>query len=365
MKLTCNREQFLAAFQTAAAVAPSRNIKPILQNVKLEVTKDSAIIMATDLEIGIRVNVSGVEVERAGVVLLPVANVGTFLRESSSETVSLECDEKSALLRSGTSKFRIPTQPLNDFPAVPTFNESKSRSIPARLLREMFRRTAFATGDHERFIMNGVFLDIKGESATAVGCDSHRMSTMKGSVTAGEDSSAIVPVKAVRLIERSLAVTEGDAELSFRDNDVLVRMTGVEIYSRLLSGRFPKYQDAFPSKGTVATIELAVGPFASCVRQAAIASNEMSRGVDFKFGRNVATLSATAANVGDSHAEMPIAYDGEDTTIRLDPRFVSEFLKVLDPEKVFSLEVRGAKLPAVFHTDDGFKYVTAPLNQED
>ena len=39
MKVTCDREKMLPAFQTAAAVAPARSPKPILQNVKLEVTE--------------------------------------------------------------------------------------------------------------------------------------------------------------------------------------------------------------------------------------------------------------------------------------------------------------------------------------
>ena len=50
MKTTCNREKLLHAFQTVAPVAPARSPKPILQNVKFEVTKDAAILMATDLE---------------------------------------------------------------------------------------------------------------------------------------------------------------------------------------------------------------------------------------------------------------------------------------------------------------------------
>ena len=38
MKATCDREKLLHAFQMAASVAPARSPKPILQNLKLEVT---------------------------------------------------------------------------------------------------------------------------------------------------------------------------------------------------------------------------------------------------------------------------------------------------------------------------------------
>ena len=43
MKIKCNREKFLAAFQTTAAVAPTRSPKPILQNVKIEVSEQNRI----------------------------------------------------------------------------------------------------------------------------------------------------------------------------------------------------------------------------------------------------------------------------------------------------------------------------------
>ena len=65
MKIRCNREQLFSAFQMAAAVAPTRSPKPILQNVKLETTAEGATLLATDLEIGIRIDVLGVESDNA------------------------------------------------------------------------------------------------------------------------------------------------------------------------------------------------------------------------------------------------------------------------------------------------------------
>jgi len=50
MKAVCEREKMLHAFQTAASVAPSRSPKPILQNVKLDVTADSAMRMLKETD---------------------------------------------------------------------------------------------------------------------------------------------------------------------------------------------------------------------------------------------------------------------------------------------------------------------------
>lgn len=71
MKIRCPKEPFLAALQAAAAVVPSRSPKPILTNVKVEANRDEVVLSATDLEVGIRVAVEGVEVVAPGAVLLP------------------------------------------------------------------------------------------------------------------------------------------------------------------------------------------------------------------------------------------------------------------------------------------------------
>ena len=77
MKITLDREKFHQAFQTAAAVAPARSPKPILQNVKLEAGADASTLMATDLEVGIRIQVAGVEVQTPGNAVLPIARFGS------------------------------------------------------------------------------------------------------------------------------------------------------------------------------------------------------------------------------------------------------------------------------------------------
>ena len=58
-------------------------------------------------------------------------------------------------------------------------------------------------------------------------------------------------------------------------------------------------------------IDLTVGPFYAAVRQAMIVTSEERRGVDFVFGGGKIVLSGHGAELGESHVELPIAYDGD------------------------------------------------------
>ena len=370
MKISFEREKFHAAFQTAAAVAPARSPKPILQNVKLEVSKEGAQLMATDLEVGIRINVSGVTVEAPGSAVLPIARFGPILRESVDEKLHLESDGQSSQIRGDRSQWKLPVENPDEFPNVAVFKEEKFHELAARLFREMVRRTVFATdNESSRYALGGVLLEMDADKMIAVGTDGRRLAKMEGPAhsvgghqTAGQ--TTIVPSRAMNLLERAVVDSDGEVQLSARVNDILIRSPRFTIYSRLVEGRFPKWRDVFPHRSDAVKIELSVGPLHSAVRQAAIATSEESRGIDFTFENGLLVLSGRAADVGQSRVELPVAYSGPKVSIALDPRFFSDFLRVLDPEKTFTLELKDSDSAAVCTTDDGYGYVIMPLARD-
>jgi DNA polymerase-3 subunit beta len=370
MKVSCDREALLAAFQTASAVVPARSPKPILQNIKLEVSPTGAILLATDLEVGIRLQVSGIQAHVPGSAILPLARFGSILRESTDATLQLESDGKATTVRGERSEFQLPAENPQEFPAVADFHEKAFHELAARALRELIKRTIFATdNESSRYALGGVLLEMAADKITGVGTDGRRLAKMDipaqsvGGHTSGE-SMTIVPSKAMQLLERALSDGDAEIQIAARPNEILVRSPRATIYSRLVEGRFPKWRDVFPQRAGAQRIDLAVGPLYSAVRQAAIVTSEESRGVDFNFEGGMLVLSGRAAEVGQSRVELPIAYDGPAVSISLDPRFVSDFLKVLDPEKTVNLELKDAESAAVFATDDGYGYVIMPLARE-
>ncbi|WP_146447870.1 DNA polymerase III subunit beta [Bythopirellula polymerisocia] len=371
MKISCDREQLLHAFQTVASVAPSRSPKPILQNVKLEVTAEKVTLLATDLEVGIRHDVEGVDIQLPGAAVLSVARFGSILRESTDQTLHLECDNTGIIIRGERSQFRLPAENPAEFPQVTKFEEENFYEVPARLLRELIRRTVFATdSESSRYALGGVKLEFEEAAVTAIGTDGRRLAKMTGPVVkTGQphdaDQTTIVPTRAMNLIERAVAPSDAEVKIALKGNEFLIHSPRATISARLLEGRFPDWRKVFPDGGGQGlSIELAVGGTLSAVRQAAIVTSEESRGVDFTFGDGMLVLSGRAAEVGQSRIELPIGYDGEEMTVTLDPRFVTDFLKVLDADKTFSFEVKDAESAAVCKTDDGYGYVIMPLSRD-
>jgi DNA polymerase-3 subunit beta len=370
MKVDCNREKLLSAFQTAAAVAPARSPKPILQNIKLDVSGDAAVLLATDLEVGIRILVSGFDVQTPGSVILPLSRFGPILRESSDEMLRIESDGQNTLVRGERSEFKLPSENPAEFPSVADFKEEKYHELPAKLLKEVIRRTIFATdSESSRYALGGVLLEFDADKITAVGTDGRRLAKMEvPAISHGghlsDGAMTIVPAKAMQLIDRALIDADADVQIAAHANEVLIKSSRLTIYTRLVEGRFPKWRDVFPHRSGASKIEMPIGPLHSAVRQAAIVTSEESRGVDFSFENGTLTLSGRAAELGQSRVELPVAYDGAAIGITLDPRFVADFLRVLDPDKTFTLEIKDAESAAVCSTDDGYGYVIMPLARD-
>src|SRR5947199_7001328 len=153
MKIACHREGLLSACQLASAAVAARDIKPILKNLKAVVSEDRCTLMATDLELGIRLDVRGIKVEDAGEALLPTSRLISILRESTDEELTIEAGPDSCTIRGASAEFEMPGEDPAAFPDIPSFAEEKYHEITAGYLREMIRPTIFAAAaaEHSRF----------------------------------------------------------------------------------------------------------------------------------------------------------------------------------------------------------------------
>ena len=369
MKLNCHRPSLLTALQVVSGVVPSRTPHEVLRNIKLQVDSGEAILIGTDQEVGIRQHVDSVETASTGQVLMPASRVTSILRELQEEQVTIEATEQSLVVRGGQSDFNLSTEDPAEFPAVAAFEDENYFTVPSNVLREMIRRTAFATDlESTRDALGGILLEFAADKVTLAATDSRRLAVVSAACeSVGETNldsvSPVVPSKAMQLIEKSLPDSDDPAQIAVHANHVLVKCGGSTVYSRLVEGRFPRYGDVIP-KEFKANVELVVSQFYSAVRQAQIVTSEESRGVDFAFTEGSLTLSSQAADVGKSSVVLPIAYSGDPITVTFDPKFVADFLRIIDSGTSITLNLIDAESPAVFTTDDGYQYVVMPLSRD-
>src|SRR5438270_8039402 len=367
MKATYHREGLLAACQLASAAVAARDVKPILRNLKVITEADRSTLMATDLELGIRLEVRGVKVEEPGEAILPGSRMLAILRESTDEELHLEADADRCLVKGQFNEFEMPSEDPANFPDVPAFAEERYHELPAGSLREMIRRTIFAAAtENPRYAVTGILWELEGDVARLIATDGRRLAVAEGSATphGGHDTKGqthVVPTKAMQLLERNLQDPDERVRISLRPNEALFKTERALIYSRLVEGRYPPYREVFPKKQTV-KVNPSVGPLHTAVRQAASMTDDESKKVIFSFTKKKLTLQARGAATGRSKVEMPIDYDGKAIDIAFDPKFLTDMLRVLNADDNLVLELVDGNSVGLFRYGEDYSYIVMPLS---
>jgi DNA polymerase-3 subunit beta len=366
MKAICNREGLLSAIQVANVAVPTRDVKPILKNVKAIASEGRCVLMATDLELGVRIEVRAVNVTDQGEGILPAARLLAILRESQDDELSIEVDSNACMVRGEHIEFEMPSEDPANFPDLPTFADDKYHEITAGSLREMIRRTIFAAADDVgRYSMTGVLWELDEEHARLVATDGRRLALAQGSAKSHgghgtKGTFPVVPTKAMSLVERNLTDDKEMVQVCLRPNEVLFRTDRAVVYSRLVEGRFPDYRQVLPKKQT-AKVPLQVPAFTAAVRQAAIMTDEESKRVVFKFAKGKLTMQAQGATTGRSKVELPVEFDSKAIDISFNPAFLIEMLRVLAPDAELVLEMVDGASPAMFKSGPTYSYLVMPL----
>jgi DNA polymerase-3 subunit beta len=346
MNVLLAREPFLRALQLVQTIVESRQTLPILSNVLLEAQGSGLRLLATDLEVGVRVTLPAA-VKTPGAVTLGARKLLEIVRElQAAEEVTLALRENSGVeLRSGKARFGLVGLSADDFPPLALDNAGAGVPVDGARLRAMLTRTAFAMSqDESRPFLNGIFLTLKQRDLRFVATDGHRLALTKTEVDSGEEMSGIVPRKAVQELGRVLGGADQVA-LAVRDSQFFLRTQGFELGSKLVEGAFPAYEQVLPKahpRRLVVERELLIAG----LRRVSVVADDRTKPVQLVAGATGLRLKALSQELGEAEEELPAEFGGEDLTIGFNARYLLEALAPMEGERVV-IELKDALSPGV------------------
>ena len=91
---------------------------------------------------------------------------------STDEHLRLDSENGKTRIRGERSEFHLPSENPDEFPSVASFEEENYHEVSARLLKELIRRTLFATDtESSRYALGGVLLEFVENQIIAVGTE--------------------------------------------------------------------------------------------------------------------------------------------------------------------------------------------------
>src|SRR5881275_3201754 len=270
MKFTITREQLQQGVSAVAAAIPAKTTLPVLANVLVEVTKQGLRLSGTDLDIAVTTTVPA-EVDAEGAVTLPAKKLVDIARELPSGPVRFTAaGESRVAIECGRSKFKLLGLPREEFPSFPAVKFDGAWNAAAGVVHKLVGHVTFAASTEEsRPILNGVLWELRADRMRMVATNGHRLAKM------------VVPPKALEQVRR-LYPADAEIEIAKSDNHIGFRAGGTLVFSRLIEGPYPNYEQVIPRENDkVATVDKAA--MAAALRRMSVVASDQTHRIRLAF----------------------------------------------------------------------------------
>ena len=365
MKLTIDRMSLLRPLGHVQSVVERRNTIPILANVVLRAEEGELSLTATDMDMDIATEV-GCSVMTSGTTTMSAHLLYDIARKlPDGAEVEIAVNDGHAMVSAGRSSFRLPTLPVEDFPAISSNELPVNFSLAAADMRDLIDATRFAISTEEtRYYLNGIYIH-KAESGElcAVATDGHRLAMTRQALPSGaaQMPSIILPRKAVSELRKLLDDFDGDVLIGLSETRAEFRFGFVRLTSKLIDGTFPDYTRVIPV-GNDRIMQVDVSAFSAAVDRVSTIASEKSRSVKMGLRSGVLTLSASNTDASSATEELEVSYDGPEMEIGFNARYLLDIAGQVNSDMVeFALADQGSPSLVRAPGDEASLFVLMPM----
>jgi len=365
MKLTIDRMSLLRPLGHVQSVVERRNTIPILANVVLRAEEGELSLTATDMDMDIATEV-GCLVMTSGTTTMSAHLLYDIARKlPDGAEVEIAVNDGHAMVSAGRSSFRLPTLPVEDFPAISSNELPVNFSLTAADMRDLIDATRFAISTEEtRYYLNGIYIH-KAESGElcAVATDGHRLAMTRQALPSGaaQMPSIILPRKAVNELRKLLDDFDGDVLIGLSETRAEFRFGVVRLTSKLIDGTFPDYTRVIPV-GNDRIMQVDVSAFSAAVDRVSTIASEKSRSVKMGLRSGVLTLSASNTDASSATEELEVSYDGPEMEIGFNARYLLDIAGQVNSDMVeFALADQGSPSLVRAPGDEASLFVLMPM----
>lgn len=360
MKITAKREAMLAAVQIAMQATGKRKVKPVLECLKVIADNGKCWLIATDLEMHIKVQFAVECVDDGAAILNP--KIVSILRESDSDDVLIDIDDKGCTVKTN-GKFSMPVLPVTEFPDFEQTDFTDAIQIDAAKFRELVAKTSFAAytcmeATKKGYTTEGVLIECEVATLTLTATDGSRVASLGTAIVNGQKQRKVVPTRFLDVASLCADSIEMVQLAVGVNNAVAAKSDLIEVRSRLIEGRYPNWQ-LFVPKEFRFKAKINVGKMSAAIRQAAIMTDTESTKLFFAFTPGKLSISAKGSQSGQSSIDIDVECDGELSMIFASYLF-GDMLKTLPPESFVDFQGFDAKAPALV-TQGDYLFIAVPM----
>lgn len=382
----CKAGELLNAIQSVAGVIDPKASILVYRNILIEASADGSqkltaagagVQLSTTARLGSKVD--------ASITINPQA-VTQYLKTYPADQnvkVNLGSDGK-VVVQAGRNRSSQRALPAQDFMPMTAIGELGAPvKITSGVLRKLLAQTVFcAPVDDTRAYLNGVCLEIDGDTINAVATDGHRLALSSASVPEMSASKATVTLPA-GVAQAILKILTEDAKgksapnessaavtLQLAPTQAVISFGNFTLRTQLLEGKFPEWRKVVP-EGNDVVAEMLASELESCLDGANVLRDKGVYAVTFTLNDG-SEVRLSAKNKEQETYESTVAAQchGGAFIANINPKYMKDVMALFGKDDVCVMACPGeaSKNEAVVlsrKTADGvdaFKYVVMPMN---
>ncbi len=372
LNCTVSKNDLLEGLNSLQNITNKKGTLAILSNVLINNVPGGLNITGTDMEVGLRLFVRA-EIHGEGSLTLPAKKIFEIVRESGSETISIQETENSwVIIKAGLSTYNLAGLASDEFPEFPEYELDTFFSFKSYIFLELIEKVIYSIASEQENIYSLTCVLFEKEKIDGtyalrmVSSDGHRLSIMQKEVDTDLDQLhlndvTLIPKKGIQEWKK-FCEGRDTVEVSFEPKQVVLRDGQAVMVIRLKHGEFPKYSAIIEAISLTNCLKINRIPFLESLKRINLFTEDIYHTIQLNIDFNKMILSSQNADLGNAKDEQSITYSGEPLTLGFNCRYFIETLQVMECETVEAY-INSNSSPCLMRskTDKGFISIIMPM----
>lgn len=361
MKFKCEKNKLQEAIAIAQKSVTGKSSMPILQGLLIIAEKNSITIIGSDIDLSIETKLDA-EIIEPGKIVVDARLFGDIIKKLPNKEIEItSINDNSIKLVCEKSQFTLMHMNADDFPNLPSINEDINFSIEQKTLKNMIKSTIFAIAqDESRPILTGVLFEVTDKKINLVALDGFRLAFRSEFIENDNSISAVIPGKTLNEVIKILQ-DDGNVNITFTSNHILINLEKTRIISRLLEGEFIKYTSIIPEEYNL-RVTVKREELLNCIERASLVGKDGNTSL-IKFDIEDEYMVITSnSQLGNVREEINIILQGESLKIAFNSKYLIDLLKIIDEEEIY-MEFSSNVTPCLVKStkNNNYTYLILPV----
>ena len=342
MKLTIKQNKLMEHLNYVIRGISNKNLIPILNCIKFELTNDGLFLMSTDNEIAIKTFIDKKDIDNidtTGEIVVSGRYIYEIIRKLPNELINIEEVVDSKLyIYTQNSSFHLNCNNVSEFPNLELEDSKTPLFISQKLFKNIINQTAFATSTQEsRPILTGINFHIEGNSLECTATDSYRLAKKTVEVKSLLENSTdiVIPTKNLNELVRLFNDDEDELEMHVFNNKVIFKFNSIVMMSRLINGTYPNTSKLIQTDFELKMV-VKYRDFFNSIDRASLLTNEADKNtIKLQSNGNEIIVSSNIPEIGNVEEKLNVVKDNEkEIKIAFSSKYMMDALKSIESEDV-------------------------------